>query len=353
MGKGQWTDDRIAESKMRSLGVEWEYIKDILISDIDVLGSRRNNARLRDQFNDDLSVQYGVALHDGDVFPAIIIRRVLRPGGFKYFVVSGNHRLGGALLLEDKTLDAYVLNTQDEMFIEMLTRSANRWMGERQSKDEAVEHARELIKRFNKSVPEMARLFGLKEEWLFKALRSESIRDSLNELGLDSSLLPKVTLLHIGQLESNHRVFRHVASLASKFQIKGDRVLDIVRAVKERRTEQDMIDTCKIFEDQLREENRDKMATQNGSKKYPRKSTRSRVFTLVNSLAGFLATGHHGKPFTSLDQLELTSPADRNDFKARMKEIDSHIHELYRDWEKRIKPTSSVVSKRRRNKKGV
>jgi hypothetical protein len=327
----KWTTDAIAESKIKAIGIGFRYVKGLEIAKIDIAGSRRNNARLREQWNEDLSVEYGVAMADGDTFPAPVLREV-SGGTYKYFVLSGNHRIGAATMLNDKMIDAYIVEGDDEMAFEIITRSANRWMGDRQTKEEAVEHARALIAKYNRPQQEVAKLFGLKPNWLSNALRAEDTRDEMEKLGLHSRELPRATILHLSQLSDNERVFRKAGYLASKFKLPAERVKDIVIAAKGQKSEQGAIDVLKRVEDDLRSETA--VATVAAASPVYTRPERTRLFQYVNTLHNFLNTGRSGQPFATLEQIGVTSVHDRHELRERFRSVRVHMDEMFRHAEK-------------------
>lgn len=320
----KWTTDPVLESKLRQLGVSFKLETGISMSGIDVHGSRKNNARLRTEWNEELSVEYGVAMADGDAFPAVVLRAT--EGGFKFFVLSGNHRVGAAKLLDETTIDAYLIESSDEMVFQIITRAANRWMGDRQSKDEAVEHARELIRRYGRTQTEMARLFGLKPAWLAKALRAEDVRDDLGRLGIENHAMPRSVLEQLSKLTDNERVFRKAGYLAASYSLSGDRVRDLAAAVDAQRTESDQIDAIKMFEDALREERPIPAAPRSVASRRPQ---RSKLYQYVTTLSRFLKAGNRGREFETLDQIGVTDVHDRHNLRQHWREIRKTIDTLF------------------------
>lgn len=338
----KWAIDPIVESKLKQLGATFRYVPGIQLESIDVFGSRRNNARLSEEWNEGLSIEYGVAMADGDTFPAPVFRQVT--GDFSYFILSGNHRVGAAKLLEETNIDAYVVAGDDELVMQMITRAANRWMGDRQSKEEAVEHARMLITQYSKSVKEMAKLFGLKPDWLSKAIKAEQTRDNLAKCGVETDGLSRAILQTIGGLDHNERVMSRAASVASRFKLTGDRVRDLVASVKLGKSEDDQLEAVKVFEDRVRSE-RLPPAVSDQSQIATRRPERARLMQYVNTLHSFLITGRRGHPFETLEQIGVTSRHDRHDLRERFKCIRKSMETLFVDADRREAASQNNLKK--------
>ena len=328
----RWALDPVAESKLKQIGATFKFVTGIPMEAIDVIGSRRNNARLNEQWDEDLSVEYGVAMADGDTFPAPVLRMVT--GEFSYFVLSGNHRIGGAKLLEDTHIDAYVVAGDDELIMQMITRASNRWMGNRQSKDEAVEHARLLISQYGKTVKDMAKLFGLKPDFLYKSIKAEEIRAKLAKLNVTVDSCKRASLQLIGQLDHNERVMSRAAVVANRYVLSSERVREMVALVKQCGTEDEQLAAVNSFEDRVVSE-RVPPSVAKDAKISPSRPERARLMQYVNTLHSFLTIGRKGHPFETLDQLGVTSRKDRHDLRERFKCIRRSMETMFADADRR------------------
>lgn len=346
MAKANWTSDQILESKLRQMGVGWKYDKSVPLDKIDIHGSRRNNARLKDQWNENLSIEYGVAMEEGDIFPAPALRAVFG-GGYKFYVLSGNHRVGAANLLGDKTIEAYIVDSSDEMVLETITRAANRWMGDRQSKDEAVEHARALIAKYGRTQQQMAKLFGLKPAWLSLSLRAEDLRDELENIGVPAREIPRSTIMTLAQLDGNTSVMHKAALVTAKYHVTGERVKLMVEQAKSTKSENGMLEVIEEHEAKLRQE--EAAASMPRPTPIFKRSKRTKMFRHLNTLHNFLLAGNNGKEFATLQQLGITSGSDRGELRDRFREVKLKFEKLFSldDKERDARKHTGVVSKYR------
>lgn len=242
-----WVKDLIAEAKMKKMGVKWEY-KTIKIADIDVKGSRFNNARVDQAIIEDMVLDYALAMMNGDAFPAIIV--VHRKAGF--FVLSGNNRTAAAIEAELTEIDAYVLVSDDAAVVELITRSANRWVGGRCSKKEAVVHARALIIN-GVSRKDAADIMGVRYDWLVQELRLDDMRDDLLKLGVDTTKVSRVAITKLMPLAHNENVLRETAALLARHKVSGEEASSLIESLKLQKSEAASMRVISEFESQFRQ----------------------------------------------------------------------------------------------------
>jgi len=345
-----WVRDLIVENKLKRLGAKISVEKDIKLSSIAIELSKHNNARLREAFNDDLAVEYACAMEGGDKFPMVVLWKA--PGQKKYSVLSGNHRVGAVDALDVKSIDAYILEGQDEQLAEVITRTANRWMGDRQSKEEAVEHAKVMIAKFNFTNKEAAQLLNVKIDWLAAAIRAEHTRDSLSALLVDSRDMPRGTLCLLAQIDFNETLFRDAGHLVSRFKMSRDRVQSLITEMKSQPDEQTKLAVVKKWETMLTAEK--PRASVAGTKM----KDQSRLRRHMNTLTQFIKTGRSGKAFETLSQLKLTTPTSKAECQKMWKELKALVDEIFRReaadqavQRKRERTAAATPTRRRRRRK--
>ena len=148
-----WVNDSVVESKLVELGAKYVVKKGIGVDEIDIEGSLKNNARIFEPINEGLVLEYAEAMDKGAKFPMPIM---WKPQGSKRFsIISGNHRVSAANL-NSGSVDSYVYTGGDVLVAEVIARTSNRWLGSRQSREEAVLHALAFINRYNMSVKDAA-----------------------------------------------------------------------------------------------------------------------------------------------------------------------------------------------------
>lgn len=327
-----WASDLAAESRVKRLGGTMTVQKGIPLKEIDIHGSRANNARLESAFREDLALEYAISMEAGDRFPYPILRAVQTTrhngtGGhskFKYSVLSGNHRVGAAELNKAETVDAYILDSTDEQVIELVCRSANRWMGDRQNREEAIEHARAMMDKYAFSAAHMAKVFGLREQNLQAALRAESIRDLLEKNLVNATGIPRNTLLALSPMSDNHEVLRQAGLAVLRHKMTQDTAKKMCADVQAARDERSMLQAITKWE-QTMEEEKPKAAP--GTRVRAQKTDpRAKLTKLLNNVLDFLDRGGPGrKAFMSLSQLRITTPEDKKALLAKYREVRAAV----------------------------
>ncbi len=235
----RWFKDETVEQKLKSLGCEFSFRQNIPYKKINIKKGLKNNARLfGSSINDETALRYGIAMEEGDDFPA----PVLFVDGNRLGILGGNHRLHAfAIFCEDlsaATIDAYVLETDDIALLELVTRTLNTVNGLPCSKDEQVQHAIALLEKWpSMSQLQIAKHLGLKQEEVSKARRILEIKNLLDDRNINTARIPKTVLLEIGKVKQNEAVMATLADLTIRHSIKGDEVREHVQALKRKRSE--------------------------------------------------------------------------------------------------------------------
>lgn len=314
-----WASDPAAESRVKRLGGTMTVLKGIPLKEIDIHGSRANNARLDTPFKEELAFEYGISMEQGDRFPYPILRRKPKDK-FKYAVLSGNHRVGAAEILHADVIDAYILESTDEQVLELVCRSANRWTGDRQTRDEAIEHAREMMTRFGFPATHMAKVFGINEKSLHNALRAEAIRDLLEKNLVDASGVPRNTLLQLSPIDNNEEVLRQAGLTIIRNKMTIDQAKKMSQDIQAARDERGCLQAIAKWQATL-DEQRPKAGP--GSRVRANKTDpRAKLLKLFNNTIDFLDRGGPGrKAFMSLSQLRITTPEDKKAVLAKFREL--------------------------------
>jgi hypothetical protein len=101
--KVQWTEDKISAQQMKVLDMKFKYVTGFHTRDIDVEASKRNNARQEAPLNELAVNSYMGYMNAGNLFAGIVVYLPLK------IVLSGNHRLTAAMLLDQVTIDCHVV----------------------------------------------------------------------------------------------------------------------------------------------------------------------------------------------------------------------------------------------------
>lgn len=324
-----WTDDPQAESQLSTAGLSWNRM-DVPFASVAVKESLKNNGRLDHVLDPETTLEYAVAMQGGAKFPAPIFRR---NGNGLYRVLSGNHRTGGVEILIDNgdlTVDeaifanAYVVATDDPAMIELVCRSANRWQGRRQSKAEALEHAKWMMVHYNMSIEELAKNFFLPVKALRDRFRSEELRRTI---GAETSHLSDPQIVTLGKLSFNQKLLSRAAAVAQEFKLKGEQIKNLADRAKvaAQDGEQAGIAAIKEIEE----------AFKTTKLKVPEKSAasrrpmRSRFFTHLVGFNNFLKCGNKGRGFENLDQLQIMNKHDRHEAHETWKSLKEMLDTMF------------------------
>ncbi len=294
----KWLRDTSAETHMKRFGVKSK-LELIPISSIDIDDSRRNNARLQNSYNEELAMEYAIAMNDGSQFPAPVVRRV----GRKYFTLSGNHRIGAAIECDQDEIQAHVVECSDEQ-AETIARAANRWMGDRQSKDEAVQHSLVLIDKYGRTVTECAKMFNLKESWLFSRVRAEKTRYDLIAKGVNVTGLSAAHMEALSPASYSDPVMLRAAQIAVKGKLTSSRTRDMVTEARNQASEKESLATLDRWNKEV------SFTEKNSQTAVLQTPKRTKLMRALNTLHHYLVSGNRQKPFTKLTQLQITDDVD-------------------------------------------
>ena len=300
----KWARNASDEAWLEAQGVEFEYVENVRISQIDLKKSKELNPRLDCRVNEDVVVQYGEAMEQGAIFPAPFL--VHEPGG-GYLVIAGNHRIPAAGLVGRKTLDAFVILSTDRPVWEFLARTDNRrGAALPQSKEEAVIHAIAVMTLQNKNVGEVARDFLLPAHWLSSQLRAHHASEVLTSAGIPHvDKLKPTFLVELAKLREDEKIMKRAAALVIRRKLTGSAVTALVKAIRALKDS----DAAVAYIQKLDAELKIKQTVVTPVPPRPRRAIAARKQFMLHSTAlyNLLTTkGPRNGPLTNATQLELS-----------------------------------------------
>lgn len=246
VGTGQaWTCDKAVEAFLDRLGVGWEYISNININLIDRQASLQNQARIGVSLKPDTVVEYAVAMLEGSAFPAMVAFPL--PNG-TYLLAGGNHRLAAARDAGRKTVDLYVIRSNDEAMRRLITVSLNTLNGVRPDRADTLMQAVQMVQQYNRQPAFVASHFGLPISTLTGELRAIATRNRLRAAGVSTVPVAKTHLDRMAQLE-NDNVLREVAVVQSEVQLPDNELRKFIADVKGQRTEAGQLQVVQQWRD--------------------------------------------------------------------------------------------------------
>lgn len=248
MSKREWIPDLLAEQTLKDFGVSWE-TADISIADIDREESRLNHARIGGKpIDDELALEYGTAMEQGDFFPRIVVRKK----GRKYVVMGGNHRVEAADAVGIGTIGAYVVDCGGEdQAVDLIPRALNRKGSRRTGKDEAYLHAMHAINKYGYTFRDAAKTFGVSEKALGNKIAVKETREQLVKTGLPGQQLSDDALRALATVRDNENVLSAAANVIARGKMTGKDAHDMVKKIKEQRTEASRISVVADYEKRL------------------------------------------------------------------------------------------------------
>lgn len=168
----------VYESALDNEGVKWRYEEAVLLEGIDVRGGLANQARLEQPLDEEARDRYAAEYRRGAPFPPVVL---YRPGRGRFKVIDGNTRLAAAPIAGRRALDAYVVETDDQMVIDRLTWSFNHLVNGRPlSYSERLRHAVSFVRRWQVTVKSAAAHWGVSATTLANDVRAAEVKDRLD-----------------------------------------------------------------------------------------------------------------------------------------------------------------------------
>ncbi len=234
----RWTKDPKTDANLRSMGLVPEEII-ILRSQVDAEEGLRRQARMIAKLNEDWVLQLSLKMSEEDAaFPMIVLQKPATPKS-KFWVWSGNHRLAAFDLAypDATTLTAYVVNVRDGVTMDLLPRIVNVWeSGIGFSREEKVMNARWAIENHSMSTVEAARMFGVKPEWIYAVNSAEEAKKLVADVPGASAFSASI-LKRLHTISSNLNILKGVASILTKYGVRGSEAYTVIDDVRRQSTE--------------------------------------------------------------------------------------------------------------------
>lgn len=324
-----WVPDTILEARLQDAGISYEWRDRINLSDIDVKGSLKNNARLGEQLDDEHTLKIACSMEAGHPLPGVVLRK--KVGKRLFFVMAGNHRISAADLNRNKTVGGYILKCSDEE-ADRFIRSDNRRHGKAQEDAETYEHVYALHKQYGIPIAELAREFSIPKDRLQNMMLGMRLREELEAANISTDKLSTTAIVALNPIHQNKDVFIRAAQLAASNGLSSGDVQEMTKQVKGRRSQQQQQAVLAEWESELEK---------NSKAPKPKRSTpaKTKLFKLLSSRTGLLTllrSGKGGKPITKINDLCLEAPEAQkllDDWKALEEKMKPLLQEC-RQWVK-------------------
>lgn len=307
----RWSRNEATENRIATYGVQWR-IATITRDQIDERRSFSNQARLmvNNGVIDDVVLEYAIAMEREDSAFEMIIVHECKKGIF--VIVDGNHRFRAETMAtyphKPKTLNVYVVTTDDPTRLELMTKTWNYGNGVRPSDTERKQQALQFIaSHTGADVATVARHFGVKAMTVMAWVRDLETHKILEAAGV---FVPPGVTHRLSSLRTDVDVLKTAAMLARDHDMTIDQAAGLVAAIKSKRTVSQKFAAAREYAHSL------------GAKSFPssgRNGSPTKIRDAFRSMVARLI--HYLDIHPTYEHLQLTSDSDYN-------ETEFHVSEL-------------------------
>jgi hypothetical protein len=363
----KWGPDLPLEAQMRRLKVNYQ-IRTITLDQVDREWGLNNQARQRVTLDEGVVEEFALAMLSGDTFPRPAVLPLV---GSQFGTASGNQRTAAVRAIADDIkspysqveLEVYVVLDTRPWVQALLTRSANRAHGGRQTREEAINQCLAMLRDYALPVGQLAREFGLKTATINEAVRCEAVRSQLEIAEMPTCNLHLAQLKALAKLDLFPGFLLKVGYLATAFNLTTAAIQDVVTEVLLNTESAPGNRVIKKWEVLLRASQaaREQRAIHVGTKgTRQEKQAVSPLVKPLSALARVIDRGNVGGAFTILPLVSDDIASEFSDLSQRWRYIKRRMDALVAEGRKRVieegssdtpPATSLTLSGRRRKYK--
>lgn len=276
----------VYEQALNRAGVQWVYVEEIKLEDINLQRGLRNQARILSPLDDDLVERYRERAMAGDEFPPVVL---WKPGPrVMYVPVDGNNRLAAyGKVHKKKSTDAYVLSTEDEKVVDFLTWTFNNEVnGKRLSAEEDLEHAITLVRKHGYTSEDVSKACRVKMWLLRQKIRALEVKETLQAHGQHKSYA-EVTDTKLDKLHAlstaGEEVLMKAVEVVGKTAAGETETQELVKEVRAAKTVPAKMEVLENYGSRPEVKAR-QAETRNGSIKRPRPAPRDELQRLLRQI---------------------------------------------------------------------
>jgi hypothetical protein len=226
--------DSVTETILTRDRIEFDYVEEVKLGDIEIDDAAKSNIRLTEALNDEVIRGYRVALDNSEngykaALPAIVLH-IRDRGPQKYGMIDGIQRSAATQENGIDVLDAYVVRTTDINIINGLRRTLNAKNGWRSTEMEKIQQGIFLVEQNGYTPADAERQLFLKGGLISNRIRSQGISDVLSQ---NRSAPPKSQrlILLTGLLRNREEVMVAVNNLRNEADLGAQAYEEVVRDV--------------------------------------------------------------------------------------------------------------------------
>jgi hypothetical protein len=277
----------VDEQFLTKLGAKFTFHKALPISLIDMKLSAENPARIMRKLDKGRAESYGIAMLDGDEFPAVVLLNHPNPhDGMNWIVATGMHRLDGAQQAGIKTFDAYCVTEPDQYRREVIFRMLNIVVGWGMEMPEIFAHLLWLNEHHGTALTVLAKDWNVKPSALINAAAEQKARLRARKTGwdFDRCRVGVGSIIHLGSI-SLDPVFEAAVEFACTYPgIRTDEIKEMVGQIRKARDEASQLAVVKKH----KEDAEKRLAMNIATKGKPRPSKMTNVAKWMKTLINLL-----------------------------------------------------------------
>jgi ParB-like chromosome segregation protein Spo0J len=316
----EWRADPDAETILRDIAKLPYVVGTISLSEVDWSESANNCARLTDPLNAEKIEDYATCMSRGDVFPRIVVERHKKKG--RYVILGGNQRSAALKSIDAvATIDCYVVDPLTSAEREIVIRSLNSRHGWGSTKEERVEHAVFLVRKYGMHVETVARAMVVSDHSILQRIRAEDERARLAKNGIDASSMALRGLSTLASI-SDESLRNATAKAAVEAKASGESIAELAAAVSKAKSKAAASVAIAEFKKTASAISEIKSSKKGGKLRKPR---REKFLSLITGLADFLERGNDGSAFSTLDELTCSVEHDLDNVRVVAAKITTRL----------------------------
>ena len=226
--------DSVTETILTRDRIEFDYVEEVKLGDIEIDDAAKSNIRLTEALNDEVIRGYRVALDNSEngykaALPAIVLH-ISDGGTQKYGMIDGIQRSAATQENGIDVLDAYVVRTTDINIINGLRRTLNAKNGWRSTEMEKIQQGIFLVEQNGYTSADAERQLFLKRGLVAKEIRVAGITDVLRQNHSKPPRSKKMIEL-TGLLKNREEVMVAVNDLRNEADLGAQAYEEVVRDV--------------------------------------------------------------------------------------------------------------------------
>jgi hypothetical protein len=248
MEESKWTKDLFAEKQMKRMGVK-HTIEKVDLQDIDWEKSKENHGRMICEISNEVVEDMAGAMRSGSKFPMAVLLRT----GKRYVIYGGKHRLMGSNKNGDKSVDAYVFTSNDDIVLSNLPSALNATATTLAvTREHRILFACSAVSDTGLPILEAEALYGISSSTITTRIRTELARAELEQTGFQyANKISAAHIEHLKHLAPNANVQKKTAELIYATRSSSEDTKRIVEDIRKVRTEASQIARIEHLEKEM------------------------------------------------------------------------------------------------------